>query len=266
MADPALPKMVSTFFSGDVEIEVPMLGRPRSPRRVAYDGDDLKSWNKTFDFLADPAFQKAYRRGMDSGHHIARPAGSDLDLKLEFRVHIAIAAAKMASRLEGDFVECGVNTGIYSLAICEYLAFNNIQKNFYLFDTFAGVPEDLALPTELERVRQHQSFYSDCYETAKANFAPYPKARLVRGKVPETLPTADITRVCYLSIDMNLAQPERAAMEYFWDRLSVGAPVVLDDYAWAGYEAQQREMDDFAASKGTMVMTLPTGQGLLIKT
>jgi O-methyltransferase len=144
--------------------------------------------------------------------------------------------------------------------------FQQVRQEFFLFDTFSGVPEDLARPEELDRVRSHERYYSDCYEIAKANFAPYPNAKLVRGKVPETLARVDIGRVCYLSIDMNLVEPERAAIEYFWDKLSIGAPIVLDDYGWASYEGQKAAMDDFAASRGTQIMTLPTGQGFLIKT
>jgi hypothetical protein len=100
---------------------------------------------------------------------------------------------------------------------------------------------------------------------AQRNFAPFPQARLVRGKVPESLATVPIDRVCYLSLDMNLVVPETAAIHYFWDRLVPGAPVVLDDYGWLGYEAQKTAMDEFAAGKGLKVLPLPTGQGLLIK-
>ena len=49
-------------------------------------------------------------------------------------------AAQHGTRLPGDFVECGVNTGILSLAVCKYVGFNDLDKSFYLFDTFAGIP------------------------------------------------------------------------------------------------------------------------------
>ena len=69
----------------------------------------------------------------------------------------------------------------------------------------------------------------------------------------------------YLSIDMNIAAPEIAAIEHFWDKLVPGAPVVLDDYAWIGYEEQLHAWDAFAASKGVAIACLPTGQGLILK-
>jgi hypothetical protein len=97
-------------------------------------------WHKDVGFQKDPRFVAASRRGMASGHHISREPGSDDDIHIEWRAHVVLWAATHAARLEGEFVECGVNTGIYSLAICEYIDFNRTGKSFYLFDTFAGFP------------------------------------------------------------------------------------------------------------------------------
>lgn len=87
----------------------------------------------------------------------------------------------------------------------------------------------------------------------------------MRGLVPDTLPTVPIDRVCYLSVDMNIVEPEVAALEYFWDKLVPGAAVILDDYGWANYQLQQEAHDRFAAARGVPVLHLPTGQGLIIK-
>ena len=64
---------------------------------------------------------------------------------------------------------------------------------------------------------------------------------------------------------MNCVQPEVAAMEYFWPKLVAGGVVILDDYGFSGHEAQKRAADQFAASVGARILSLPTGQGLLIK-
>jgi hypothetical protein len=57
----------------------------------------------------------------------------------------------------------------------------------------------------------------------KKAFAPFPRAILVRGRIPETLQSVTIDRVAYLSSDMNIALSERAAIEFFWPKLSPGA-------------------------------------------
>lgn len=232
-----------------------------------YDADSLTVAQKSVGFLESPRFRAAYDRGMDSGHHIVRERGSSDDIHIEWRVHVVLWAAGHAARLPGDFVECGVNTGIYSLAICDYLDFNTTGKSFWLFDTFSGIPEEQISGRErsLGRVEENAAYYSDCYEIARENFAPYPRAQLVRGKVPETLPTVPIGQVAYLSIDMNIVEPEIAALEFFWDKLAVGAPIVLDDYGWLGYRPQKEAIDEFARDRNVEVLELPTGQGLILR-
>jgi O-methyltransferase len=233
----------------------------------SYNGDWLTVWHKNVDFLQDPRFVSAYDRGMNSGHHIMRPVGSNADLHIEWRVHVLLWAAEHGMKLEGDFVECGVNTGIYSLAVCEYLDLDQTGKAFYLFDTYNGLPLEQITAEEKAhgRIEENLNYYSDCYELAKRNFAPFSGAKLVRGKVPDTLASVDIRKVCYLSIDMNLVEPEIAAIEHFWGKLSPGAMVVLDDYGWAPYALQKEAMDSFADRKNISILTLPTGQGLIVK-
>jgi len=226
-----------------------------------YNADDLCVHHKSLAFMAQPRFKEAYARGVNSGHQFGH------DLHIEWRIHVSLWAASHAMRLEGDFVECGVNTGIASLAICHYVNLNATPRLFWLFDTFQGIPEEQMSADEkaLGRVQHSRTYYRDCYEIAKNNFAPYSGARLVRGRVPDTLANVEISKVAYLSLDMNIVEPEMAAIRHFWPKLSPGAPVVLDDYGWAEYAPQQVAMDAFADSVGCKVLTLPTGQGLLLK-
>jgi O-methyltransferase len=223
-------------------------------------------WNKNTDFLEDPQFMDAYRAGMNSGHKIGRPPGSTLDIHIEWRIVVCCWAGWHAKHLPGDFVECGTNTGIMSLAICNYIDFNATGKSFYLYDTFQGMPEEQILLAERMLGRHlENNMYEDCFETARNNFKPFPRAKLIRGKVPDTLGTQEIEQVCYLMLDMNLAVPEVAAIEYFWEKMVPGGLILFDDYGWLAYIEQKKALDAFAASKGVKILTLPTGQGLLIK-
>jgi hypothetical protein len=109
-------------------------------------------------------------------------------------------------------------------------------------------------------------FYVCDVETVKANFAQWKNVRIVQGSIPDTLPQVHAERVAYLHIDMNCSPPEVAAIDYFWDRLTTGAAVLLDDYAYAGYGTQRTAMDAWATSKNIRIASLPIGQGLLLKT
>lgn len=230
---------------------------------LTYHSDGLITSKKYAPFLDNPQFMAAYNRAMKSGHMIG--GTKDLDLHIEWRVAVACWAAKHAAQLPGDFVECGVNTGILSLAICQYTDFNSLEKSFYLFDTFAGIPEVQMSETERATRQISNTKYPDCYERTSANFREYRHVKLVRGVVPDTLPTAQIESVSYLSLDMNIAYPERKAIEYFWPMLTPGAMVVLDDYGWVDYEEQRHTMDEFAGKVGVEILTLPTGQGIMVK-
>lgn len=229
---------------------------------AAYASDGMILIGKNAAFLQDPVFRRAYRAGIDSGHRI----GGGGDLGIQWRVATCLWAAAHARNLPGDFVECGVNTGIMSLAICERLGFGSLDRRFWLLDTFEGIPPEQMSATErADRTAENAAFYGDCHETARRNFAPYPNARLVRGRIPDTLPEVEAEQVAYLHIDLNIAAPERAAIEHFWSLMSPSGVVILDDYGWQHYAEQKASMDEWAAGEGVPILNLPTGQGLLVK-
>jgi hypothetical protein len=231
---------------------------PRSPEWVpgplTYNQDGLATVTLC-DFMRDPHFLEAYRLGQETG--------SWWDARIHWRVYVVCWAATIASRLEGDFVECGVNRGGYSRAVMHYIDFPKLDKTFYLLDTFRGLEPKYV--SDAERKRGVMEYpYDECYEAVCKTFAGF-RAVLVRGAVPETLSQVKTEKVCFLSIDMNCAAPEMAAAEYFWDKLVPGAVMVLDDYGWTMHISQKTAFDRFARERGVMILSLPTGQGLIFK-
>ena len=102
-------------------------------------------------------------------------------------------------------------------------------------------------------------------ERIRNSFAEWPTAAIIQGAVPEILSTVEFDRIAFLHIDMNCAYPERAALQFFWDRLCPGAIVLLDGYAYLGHHSQRITIDDFARQVGTGVVSFPTGQGLIVR-
>ncbi len=231
-----------------------------------YKADGLMVWNKDTTFLQDKDFMDAYNLGMNSGHKIGREKGSTKNINIEWRIQVCCWAGWHAKHLSGHFVECGTNTGIMSLAICKYIDFNALNKDFYLFDTFSGIPDHQISPQESILNRQAENeMYEECYELTKNNFSIFPRAKLVKGEIPHTLKEVEIGEVCYLMLDMNIAFPEVAALDFFWEKLVPGAVVLFDDYGWLAYGEQKASHDNFAKRYGVKILTLPTGQGLLLK-
>ena len=109
-------------------------------------------------------------------------------------------------------------------------------------------------------VKKQEDMYSDVVSLFKDD-----NVKIIKGVVPRSLHKAPIDKVAFLSIDMNCAEPEVAAINYFWEKLVPGAIVVFDDYEWPQHKAQRRTLNDFALQKQTQILPLPTGQGLIFK-
>lgn len=222
--------------------------------QLTYNTDGLATSNNC-DFINDPRFAAAYEA--------ARKTNPWPNFTLMWRVYTVCWYADLVKELDGDFVECGVNTGAYSRAIIEYINFAESNKTFYLMDTFQGL--DPRFITEEEKSLGISNYnYRDCYEEVLKTFAPF-RTKIIRGAIPETLSQCDAQKICYLSIDMNNKIPEIAALEYFWPRIVRQGVILLDDYGFPMHIHQKIAFDEFAKKVNHEIYTMPTGQGLIIK-
>lgn len=227
-----------------------------------YDEDGLRTVHNS-GFVSDPEFVRAYQRAV-------KAAGQDYHYR--WRVHVALWAAWCASRLEGDFVECGVSWGSVSSAIMESLHWDNTGKTFFLLDTFAGLDDRVLTDAEradgildMQTRLKSMGYYALNVDSVRANFAQWKNVRIIQGTVPDTLKEIAAEKIAYLHLDMNCSAPEVAAAEYLWDRLVPGALILMDDYTYRGADLQYSAMNDFARRRGTKILSLPTGQGLIIR-
>jgi len=227
-----------------------------------YEFEDLKT-NNNSDFMNDKRFIKAYQRGLKANHlH---------EHNIYWRVHIALWAAETASKLEGDFVECGTSFGFTSSAIMEYLNWDSLDKIFYLYDNFQGVVEEFAIDTTSDMVKSHNekqflynTFTTDV-DSVKENFSEWKNVKIIIGNIPETLSQEKIDKVAFLHIDLNSPLPEMLTFFYFWEKIVKGGIILFDDYAYYGYENQKKFADFCSMTVNRPIVSLPTGQGMMIK-
>jgi hypothetical protein len=64
---------------------------------------------------------------------------------------------------------------------------------------------------------------------------------------------------------MNCVAPEIAAADFFWNKISVGGVMILDDYGFPQHINQKIAFDKFALEKKVEILCLPTGQGIIFK-
>lgn len=230
--------------------------------QITYSHDGLFTYHNA-DFLKDRLFIESYNLGKNTDN------GTLLkNYDIEWRIHVLCWAAKHAIHLEGDFVDCGVHTGIFARAVVNYVGFNKYAKKYYLLDTFNGLEEKYSTEEELKRntlMAYNKEDPELLYNWVKLNFKDF-NVQIIRGAVPETLVSVDSAKICYLSLDMNCVAPEVAALEYFWDKMVSGGVIIFDDYGYANSTNDQKfAHDKFARSRNVEILTLPTCQGLLIK-
>ncbi|CAN5884888.1 hypothetical protein BH11PSE3_BH11PSE3_03950 [soil metagenome] len=227
-----------------------------------YTNDNMIVFQRALTFLQDPKFMRSLVKSSE-----VSPGTVD---DRTWRVHILLWAARSALNLEGDFVELGTFRAFFAGCIVDYLDFGSIDRKLYLFDTFAGLPDDAVFEEHLP-----DSFYSslkehysapDIYESVRSRFAEQPNVTVVQGKLPDTLYQTCPDRIAWLHVDLNSAIHEVASLEYLWDRIAVGGFIILDDYGFAIFSAQTQAHQAFFQSKGHTIAELPTGQGLVIKT
>jgi len=223
--------------------------------RNAYFQDGLLTVHNS-DFRKEQKFCEAYRLG--------KATGSWGRQEIEWRAYVCCWAAWSVRNKEGDFVECGVHRGGLSRTVIHYIDFENLGKQFWLLDTYEGLVDNLIGKNE-RCLGILPNGYNYCYNEVLKTFKSIQGVKIIKGIVPDALSQVTSNHICYLSIDMNCTAPEIAAAEYFWDRVTRGGIIVLDDYGWRKHIHQKIAFDRFADQRGVKVLSLPTGQGLIFK-
>jgi len=226
------------------------------PPAYPYEADGLATRHRS-PFLEDAEFSALYEQ-------IAAKAWADEPVDVRWRVWLLTRFVRQCHGLAGNLAEFGTYRGGYAFMILGTARLEPSQRLF-LFDTFAGIPADnlteaeedhgfagRLADTSPERVNQLLSRWEGRYT-------------LCEGDVFETLPRTDTGNLSFAHMDLNASAPTHAALEYAYPRLEEGGIMLFDDYGWTGYEDQRTAIEAFFADKAEEVLSLPTGQGVMIR-
>lgn len=219
-------------------------GHPLDPWFMA---DNLITYGHTRGFLTDRRFVASVLA--------ARPKPEER--AIAWRTHTLCWAADSVQPLNGDFVECGTYRG-YSAEVLLRFTGGLPGRRLWLYDLFdptGGAGEGARMPDHAPDLADH----------VRRRFSAWDNVIVTQGKVPDVLAQGAPEQIAFLHIDMNNAEAERGALETLFHRVTPGGIVVLDDYGWSGYRAQKDSADKFMQARGTSVLELPTGQGLVVK-
>lgn len=182
------------------------------------------------------------------------------------RCYHLLDLARTARHIEGDVAECGVRQGKSTIFILTGLGPSN-GKTYHIFDSFEGVSE----PGESDRdsrgaiawtkgelaVREHALRHNlDGFDTP---------IEMHKGWIPARFTDVRDRTFSFVHVDVDLYEPTRHSFEFFYPLMARGGFMVCDDYGSAYCPGAKKAVDEFFATKPECVLSLPTGQSLVIK-
>ena len=178
------------------------------------------------------------------------------------RCYILISLARYASRLAGDFAECGVYKGGTALLLARVLG-NEANKRLYLFDSFRGLPK---VDREKDPWFSEGQYCAESVEAVEELLRDFLSKIDIRcGWIPETFRGLEENHYAFVHLDVDLYQSTLDCCRYFYPRLSAGGVLLFDEYAFAPARGEKDAVDEFFADKPESPITLPTGQAMVLK-
>ncbi len=177
-----------------------------------------------------------------------------------------------AEQVPGALVECGVaEGGTAAMMAMANLASGAPRREKWLFDSFEGLPD----PTEEDYVGDRAGLFirplskGDCRGTVEQvnrlmfdllGFRPE-EVRLVKGWFQDTVPAHRdrIGPISVLRLDGDWYESTKIPLENFYDLISPGGVVIIDDYATC--YGSQRATDEFRESRDIASPLNPDGRG-----
>ncbi len=207
--------------------------------------DDYKLWREDKQFLDD------FNR-MSPGNPYSQ------DRKWTLREYV-----RLSNALPGELAECGCYVGTSAF----FIAQASTHGKLYLFDSFQGLsdpdPADTSVAADV--MPWSAGDLSTTEATLRHNLSCYDSIEVLPGWIPERFNEIAELRFRLVHIDVDLYQPTRDSLEFFYPHLVEGGFIVMDDYGFKNCPGATRAADELAAAQGTRVLLLPTGQGVITK-
>lgn len=167
--------------------------------------------------------------------------------------------------VQGCMVECGVWRGGMSAGMAMLLP----DREYFLFDSFEGLPEAKPIDGERAIAWQRNSAAPGYYDNCKAEIDFAAKAmaltgtahHIVKGWFNETLPDASIEKeIAILRLDADWYESTMDCLTHLFPKVAHGGIVIFDDYyTWDGCS---RAVHDYLGKTSSMSRIHKTALGV----
>jgi len=181
-----------------------------------------------------------------------------------------------AMKLGGQFAECGVFRGTSALFLCRAARARipaYAGEGLHLVDSFEGISRPAsedhfdarAQDGSVMRATVPQGSLSAPMETVRQTMRDFPKVEMHRGWIPGVFQQLPDANWSFVHVDVDLYEPTRDCLEYFYPRLSTGGVMVCDDYGAPLFPGARRAWDEYCEKNGVPFVVLDTGQSVILK-
>lgn len=205
-------------------------------------------------------FHQLFEETLDKVNHPHRIAGIAVGL---VKGQILVDYVKETERLEGVIAEVGVWTGGSARLMAKHTA-----KDFYLFDTFEGIPHIDEKKDPATFLNQFGDNVGDrtLLQTAREVLDDCPNTIIVQGIFPATASIVEDDIFSFVHIDADVYPSVMDSCKFFYPRLTKKAVMVFDDYGYVGAPGAKAAVNEFFADKPEEVFVVPgTGQAVVKK-
>ena len=223
-----------------------------------------------YDFETDETFKSIFREG------VSRSASSHDPSVVHQRLYNTVQFLKHTMDLEGEIAECGAFRGLSSFVFCNYIqlfAPDFDGHNYHIFDSFEGLSEpkeEDAISSdaygELGAYCQSSGAFCGALDIVRTTLSDYPAIEYHPGWIPASFSGIDDRRYKFVHLDLDLYEPIRGAIDYFYPRMVQAGVIVVDEYAIPRWPGARRAVDDYCSEHDLApAVSLTTGNGVLIK-
>lgn len=164
-------------------------------------------------------------------------------------------------KLRGEIAELGVFQGDFTIVINHVFQ----GKKLYLFDTFEGfaeqdVKEDTTINNESGELGK---FKNTSVEYVLNRLDKRNQVIIKKGYFPETFDLQN-ELFAFVSIDFNLYDPVRKALELFYPRMVSGGYILVSDYLAPFYEGTKKAVDEWSEKTGVKFVPVADFYGSIL--
>ncbi len=169
---------------------------------------------------------------------------------------------RLTHNVAGDTAECGAYLGAGSYLICQFNTLHsNNERQHFIFDSFEGLSE----PGTNDNHHWSKGDLSAPEEAVRKALADFPNITYLKGWIPSRFAEVENRKFSFIHIDVDLHEPTRECIAFFYPRMNPGGIILCDDYGFSSCPGATKAIDEFLENKPEKMISLCSGGGFMIK-